>query len=144
MVQNQVLDVFRKASRDKALMQKIMHNITELRTEPANTLLERELRKVYNEAIENLPPQRKIIYLLNRDHELTYDQIAEKLNLSRNTVRNQMVEAIRSIRDHVGRHKGFACLIVSICLFEKIIFQPDSTIIFGVRYKLWCFIKLFA
>ena len=39
------------------------------------------------------------VFLLSRDHQLSYDEIATALGISRNTVRLQLVRALRELRD---------------------------------------------
>jgi RNA polymerase sigma-70 factor (family 1) len=119
VTQNHVLDTFRKANSDKQLQKKIFDNLASLHQVDADVLMEKQLEKVYLQAIEKLPPQKKIIYLLHRDEELTYEEIATKLGLSKNTVRNHMTEAIHSIRDHVRNNVDLACLVIAMCIAES-------------------------
>lgn len=47
--------------------------------------------------INDLPPQRRIIFKLNRIDGLKYKEIAEVLSISVNTVQKQMTEALKHI-----------------------------------------------
>lgn len=114
--QNHIIDTFRKANTQKELQKKIFNNMAALHQVPADTLMQKQLEKAYMDAIDKLPPQKKIIYLMHRDEDLTYQEIAQRLGLSKNTVRNHMSEAIQSIRDHVRGNVDLACLIIAICL----------------------------
>jgi RNA polymerase sigma-70 factor (ECF subfamily) len=64
-------------------------------------LLAREKQSIINAAVEELPPRRKLIFKLSRQEGLTNEQIALQLNISRHTVKNQLVEALRSIRSYL-------------------------------------------
>ncbi|MCL4547738.1 MAG: RNA polymerase sigma-70 factor [Bacteroidetes bacterium] len=59
--------------------------------------------KELNKRIENLtaqlPEQRRIIFRMSRNEELSNKEIAKKLNLSVQTVKNQISHALKSIRD---------------------------------------------
>lgn len=112
MTQNLVLDLFRKAGREQALQQKLQEAMSNLFSHPADQLQEKELRRIYRQGIDLLPPQKKIIYTLHRDHLLSYEQIAARLGLSPNTVRNHMSQAIRSVRDHVNRHSALLPFVI--------------------------------
>lgn len=59
----------------------------------------KELQLLLNQAIENLPPKCREIYLLSRDEELSNKDISEKLGISVKTVENQMTIALRKIRE---------------------------------------------
>ncbi|MEP7376012.1 MAG: RNA polymerase sigma-70 factor [Chitinophagaceae bacterium] len=116
MTQNHIFNYLKKASHDKALQQTIRHQMEALQNSNADEMLEKELQKVYAEAIETLSPQKKLIYTLSRTGDLSYDEIARQLNISRNTVRNQMVDAIRLIRQYVAGHSGLTSIILAICI----------------------------
>ncbi|MBR9765502.1 MAG: sigma-70 family RNA polymerase sigma factor [Rhodobacteraceae bacterium] len=49
-------------------------------------------------AILTLPQRRREIFVLHRFEDLTYDQIAERLGISRNTVMVQIVNALADLR----------------------------------------------
>lgn len=73
-------------------------------TQKADTedqLVARQVRQLIHEAVQALPAQRKKIYMLSRERGLTRKGIAEELNLSEHTVRNQLAAALKSIYDHL-------------------------------------------
>jgi RNA polymerase sigma-70 factor (family 1) len=110
---NHVLNHLKKVAREKSLQEEILRYIEAIRNTTEDNLLEKELLKTYNEAIALLPPQKKIIYQMSRNEEMTHDQIAEKLNISKNTVKNHMVEATKFIRSYVGKHGSIVCFIIA-------------------------------
>lgn len=65
---------------------------------PLGNLFEKELEGMIQDAIENLPAKCREIFLLSRDEEMTYGQIAETLNISENTVKTQVKTALSRIR----------------------------------------------
>jgi RNA polymerase sigma-70 factor (ECF subfamily) len=66
----------------------------------------KESEQVLSDAVGNLPPQRQLIYRLSREEGKSYDEIAEKLNISKNTVRNQLVEALKVLRKAMHNAAG--------------------------------------
>jgi RNA polymerase sigma-70 factor (ECF subfamily) len=56
--------------------------------------LERELQTF----IAELPERRREVYVLSRQHGLTYEEIATVMDISPKTVDNQMVEALKFLR----------------------------------------------
>lgn len=83
-------------------------NITE------ETIEYNESNHLLQEAIDQMPPQRKLIYKLSKEEGLSYDEIAERLHLSRNTVKNTLVEASQSIRKFMEEN-AVAVLAFFIC-----------------------------
>ena len=71
---------------------------------PDDLLIDDECRRILQEAVNQLPPQRRLIYTLSREQGLTHEQIANTLNLSRNTVKNTIIAATRSISEHLQKH----------------------------------------
>jgi RNA polymerase sigma-70 factor (family 1) len=56
------------------------------------------------EAVDQLSPQQRLIFTLNRDKGLKNEEIAHQLNLSPNTVKTHMVTALRKIRSFLESH----------------------------------------
>ena len=50
-------------------------------------------------AIDQLPPERKKIFLLSKRDGLKYKEIAEELHISVKTVENQISKALKTLRD---------------------------------------------
>lgn len=64
---------------------------------PEMTALYRsELRRLL-QAIADLPPRRREAFILNRIEGLTYDEVAERMGISRNTVITQIVAALAEL-----------------------------------------------
>ena len=57
-----------------------------------------ELEQKIRATIDQLPIERKKIFILSRYEGLKYKEIADKLNLSVSTVENQMVKALKFLR----------------------------------------------
>jgi len=110
---NHVLNYLKKTARERALQEQILYTIETSSNRTEDHILEKELRQIYDEAIARLPQQKKIIYQLCRLQELSHDEIALKLNISKNTVKNHMVEASRSIRDYVSKNGSIICFIIT-------------------------------
>ncbi len=58
-----------------------------------------ELHKAIRQAIDELPPQCKTIFIMSRFEELRYPEIAEKLDISTNTIQNQICKALKILRE---------------------------------------------
>ena len=65
---------------------------------PAETLERDELKAVIQESIDALPERRREVYVLSRQHGLTYKEIAIVMDISPKTVDTQMVAALKFLR----------------------------------------------
>ena len=61
-------------------------------------LFEKELSQMIEAAIQSLPERCRKIFLLSRDQELSYAQIAQTLRISENTVKTQIKTALSRLR----------------------------------------------
>ncbi len=61
-----------------------------------------ELANTLHEVIAKLPAQRKLIFTLNRIDGLSYKAIAETLNISESTVKNQLAAAFKTLRKELS------------------------------------------
>jgi RNA polymerase sigma-70 factor (family 1) len=116
MTQNLIIDLFRKANLDKTLQARIFVSMNEPDHQTTDRILEKEFSLIYQQALDKLPPQQRIVFALSRDENLSYQEIAERLRLSRHTVRNHMTQAIHSIRHHVRQNADLASLAVVLLL----------------------------
>ena len=66
--------------------------------------LDGELRKAVQQAIAQLPPKCQTIYKLSRFEELSYKEIAKKMELSPKTVENQMSIAFKMLRKWLSNY----------------------------------------
>jgi len=58
----------------------------------------KELQEALHEALQQLPDKCATIFMLSRFEQLSYREIAGQLNISKNTVENQMVKALKMLR----------------------------------------------
>lgn len=98
IVKNKLIDFMRKASADDRLKAAIWREININRHETEQLLEAKESDNLLNAAVNELPPQRKLVYQLNRESGLSYQQIADKLSISKHTVKNQLSTALRFIQ----------------------------------------------
>lgn len=77
-------------------------NIAETKPSPEMVALYRsELRRLL-EAITQLPKRRRQAFLLNRIEGLSYNEIADRMKISRNTVITQVVAAMAELDRRLG------------------------------------------
>ncbi|RAW02246.1 RNA polymerase sigma factor [Pseudochryseolinea flava] len=57
-----------------------------------------------NRAMDNLPEQQRVVFLMNRIDDLTYREIADRLEISVKAVEKRMQNALESLR-HVTQSK---------------------------------------
>jgi RNA polymerase sigma-70 factor (family 1) len=61
-------------------------------------VLQHELARTYQQLIERLPEQQRIIYRMRYEENLSTDEIAQQLNISNKTVRNHLGRALARLK----------------------------------------------
>lgn len=79
---------------------------------PLGKLLERELEAEIRTAIRNLPAECRRVFLKSRFEEKKYEEIAEELHISVNTVKYHMKNALSLLQQALGKY-----LIALLLLF---------------------------
>ncbi len=72
-----------------------------------------ELDRKIRVAIDQLPIERKKVFILSRYDGLKYKEIADKLNISVSTVENQMVKALKFLREELKDYLPWIILFFS-------------------------------
>jgi len=69
---------------------------------PLGQLFEKELSNRIAEAIAALPPKCREVFLLSRNQEMSYAEIADTLRISQNTVKTQLKTAISRLKNSLA------------------------------------------
>lgn len=75
--------------------------------------------KLIEDAIKSLPEQRKKVFLLCKYEGLSYEQAAERLSVSKNTVKDHMTRATSAIRNFVSKDPDKAMVVSTITLLNN-------------------------
>ncbi|MET3876883.1 RNA polymerase sigma-70 factor [Chitinophaga sp. OAE865] len=98
ITRNHVFKLLKKISADAALRLQVMQELQH-QTEDADTrLLWKQYESLLHQAIAQLPPQRQKVFRLCREESKSYEEVAVELGISRNTVKEHMVLAMKSIK----------------------------------------------
>jgi RNA polymerase sigma-70 factor (ECF subfamily) len=106
----------RKQSNRDRLMKEV--KVDESHNTVFEILESKELSLIINNAVEALPERRKQIYKLSREEGYNHQQIAERLNLSSNTVANQIGISLKFIREFINKETGLS-MVTLLILFSR-------------------------
>lgn len=74
----------------------------------------KELESHISSAVDTLSPKCRNVYILSRNEQLSHKEIAGRLNISTNTVRNHLTHALHHLRGSIDQ----AIIILLILLFK--------------------------
>jgi len=104
VTENKIIDFMRKVAADDRLKDAIWNNLQQIINDAEAWIAVKEYNQIIQKAINQLPPQRKLIYQLHKEEGMNYQQIATQLHLSKHTVKNQLFSAVQSLRKFIARN----------------------------------------
>ena len=113
-----MIDGFRKKERENLLLKKVKLDQSELDDETQQKLQYDSIKEQVDKMVEMMPPKRKLIYKLSREEGLSHQEIADKLNISKNTIENQIAEALKFLRSKLDRDS--LLLLFYFALFHQL------------------------
>jgi RNA polymerase sigma-70 factor (ECF subfamily) len=86
---------------------------------PANELEVKELSELIEGEVSRLPTKMQQVFRMSREEDLSIADIAHKLNVSEQTVKNQLTEALKRLRASLtSRDNGdWAFVVILLCYF---------------------------
>jgi RNA polymerase sigma-70 factor (ECF subfamily) len=110
-LRNRIYNYHRQQLSQLKKEQAFMHQLP-LSTRENNGLLElKELETLLQAKIQALPTQCRAVFLLSRENQLSNKEVAERLNISVNTVEQHMRKALRILRSSLGNELTLLLII---------------------------------
>lgn len=101
-VRYKIADLFSKNKSKEKYIESLQNFID---SQPPHTdylVRENQLRSIINEEIENLPPRMREVFKMSRFEQLSHKEIAEKMGISEETVKDQVKKALKTLRTKLG------------------------------------------
>lgn len=113
---NSVFKLMKKIAGDESLRLQVMHQFRQTVSDADLKISWQQYEGILKAAIARLSPQRQKVFLLCREEGKTYEEVAAELNISRNTVKEHMVLAMKSIKEYFEQY-GHTPLSFILLLF---------------------------
>lgn len=94
-------------------------DLFEVLSDPAsvNTLETKELTEFIETEINRLPPKMQQVFRMSREDDLSIADIANRLNLSEQTVKNQLTEALKRLRESIKSSDNADLTFIALLIF---------------------------
>lgn len=112
---NEIRKAFIKQKRENELIQAYVSEDEQNTAAESENIDYAALAQKVDVIVEQMPEKRKMVYLLCKKEGLTVSEVAEHLNISEKTVKNQLTAAYRHIREHL---KGGLAVVLFLALFQ--------------------------
>ncbi len=111
ITRNHAFNTLRDESRKALLNEELSEDLVTVE-DPDNTISEaEELYGIVEKAVAQLPRQQQKVWRMNKEEGLPYQQIADKLQLSRETVKRHITLAMASVLRYVKVHRNTFLLL---------------------------------
>lgn len=100
---NQVISAMRKRLADTT---SLPEDIPEDRFVPDQQLQCKETYRLIMDGVAQLTRQQQMVFTMSRMQGLSHEEIAQELQLSRNTVKGHIVLALNFLRNYIRQHLG--------------------------------------
>lgn len=102
MAQNHAINGFKRMAREVTILKQLTDALAaSSASTPQGSLALKETQERLHNAIQQLPPQQKIVFLLSREQGVKHEEIARRLQITTGTVKNHMIQALRTLRKHM-------------------------------------------
>lgn len=109
------LNLLRDTKNQKRIVEKLGNREQILTTELAGSDIDvDEFKKILDDAINQLAPKCREIFLLSKQDELSNKEIADRLGISIKTVENQITIALKKLRKYLNPFRGKIFLLFLI------------------------------
>lgn len=117
IAENLVMDIYRKAARDKKLQEQLSQHFIESYLHVHEHVANKETQLEIQALIDSLPQQCRKVFILFRVEGKTYSEITELLGISHSTINNHLVRANQILKDQLSTKQLIIfCILSSIVL----------------------------
>lgn len=114
---NRLIDHWKKVADDRQQQKIYWDTIRENHTAQVMPWDDHDQKVIYTNLKEELTERQKQIFTLHRQKGYSYQEIADKLKISRSTVRKHMIAALKRIRRYMTVHADKLMLILGCAAF---------------------------
>jgi len=116
IIYRRIYSHYRKMASERNALQEVF-NEPKHEGSAEESVFAKESRKLMNAAIAQLPPKQQQVFRLSKEDGLSREDIARQLKVSPNTVRNQLADAMKSIKVYLL--KTYRIFIVLFFFLKK-------------------------
>jgi RNA polymerase sigma-70 factor (ECF subfamily) len=115
---NATIKAIRKKAIETSPIESIENHISFSSNTADHGILTSELEQNYRDELNQLSPQRKIVFQLSREEELSHAEIANNLGISINTVKNHLKFSLNHFRKGFLRYRDAALILALLLIWH--------------------------
>lgn len=99
-----VTDAWRRVAASSRFRDQVLQHMEAVSNETEERIFSDELECITRDALKKLSEQQHQIFTMSRQEGLSYEEIAERLHISKHTVKYHLVNALKILKAHFHRH----------------------------------------
>lgn len=120
VTRNRCISILRKRLLERNYQSKMLSkeevaNYMALCHQSAETILSVEIENIIVEVMDGFPEDTRRVFTMSRSDNMTYDEIAERLDVSVGTVEYRMMKALKSFRQKLKDYLPFVLWAILLC-----------------------------
>lgn len=120
MAKNKLFDLAKKNKVKVKVIQRLMPQQASTGNDSTDEVTYKEYHRVAMEAITHLPERKREVFLMSVEDEMSLDEIAAALKISRSAVKKHLYSAVRAIKEHLRLHAEWTVGITIFLLLHLI------------------------
>ncbi|SKB49550.1 RNA polymerase sigma-70 factor, ECF subfamily [Sphingobacterium nematocida] len=109
---SRVLNLIKKGNTRSDYLTEVANYSVNITDETTEKLDEKELFLLVASEIAKLPEKMREVFQLSRIEDLSHKEIAERLNISETTVKKQVQNALKILRDRLSKFSSYGLLLL--------------------------------
>lgn len=116
---NRFLNHLRDEKSHQAIQNAVSSKFEKYSSPNYNLLDVNKIEEIISISIDKLPPRCREIYLLHKNDDLSYKEIAFKMDIAEKTVENQMSIALKKLKEQLAPYYEQIFVLLLFSLIEK-------------------------
>lgn len=112
-----VTDYWRKAATAQNFRDQLFYSIRLSHNDTEEKVLMNDLERITEAGMQQLSSQQQMVFKLSRFEGLTYEEIAVKMQISKDTVKYHLVNALKVLREHFDKHDVSYLFFIAFLFF---------------------------
>lgn len=104
IARNYVFSALKSIARRQNTELKIVQHTPGFYSDTENRVIQKEYDEILRQAVNNLPPKQKEVYVLMKEQGMKRHEVAAALQVSEETVKTHLAQAMRAIRAYCLTH----------------------------------------
>ena len=104
IARNRFYDMLRKRVTEKYYADYLLQQNNLIADDPGKQIEDKEINEIINKLLEQIPKRRQEIFRMSHEENLSYKQIAKKLQISENTVSTHIKNVLNFLRKELPKY----------------------------------------